>query len=127
MHVVPLLKRSGLDPNVLENYRPISLTTVASKLLELILLDELQLMFKPHALQFGFVAHRNTGNASLLALETVQSHVCRGAPVFAATGLSGQIRLFNKQFRFRASYLINGQFFKQIRLICSLVNGLQWR
>ena len=84
MHVVPLLKRSGLDPNVLENYRPISLTTVASKLLELILQDELQLMFKPHALQFGSVAHRNTGLASLLALETFQWHVCRGAPVFAA-------------------------------------------
>ena len=48
--VVPLLKRSGLDPNVLENYRPISLTTVASKLLELILLDELQYLCLSHML-----------------------------------------------------------------------------
>ena len=82
--VVPLLKHSGLDHEVLENYRPISLTTTTSKLLEMVLLDELRISFKPHALQFGFETNRSTQHASLLASETVQWHLRRGAPVFAA-------------------------------------------
>ena len=82
--VVPLLKNSHLDPNSLDNYRPISITTCASKLLELLILEELQSSFIPHDLQFGFISNRGTAEASLLIGETIQYNRRIGLPVFAA-------------------------------------------
>ena len=82
--VVPLLKNSHLDPSRLDNYRPISITTCASKLLELIVLEELQSSFIPHDLQFGFISNRGTAEASLLIGETIQQNRRMGLPVFAA-------------------------------------------
>ena len=73
--VVPLLKKTQLDPNCLDNYRPITITTCASKLLEFVILDELNDSFVPHPLQFGFISHRGTEQASLLAGETRYSIV----------------------------------------------------
>ena len=81
--IVPLLKK-GMDPDDLDSYRPLSLTTTVSKLLELLLLDELLITFKPEDLQFGFVKHRNSEHASLLATETIQWHLSRKTPTFAA-------------------------------------------
>lgn len=82
--VVPLLKKPQLDPNCLDNYRPISLTTCVSKLLEMLVLDELETNFTPHALQLGFASRRGTTEASILASETVQWNRQRGLPVYAA-------------------------------------------
>ena len=82
--VTPILKKSGMDPNMLDNYRPIALTSILSKLLELLVLSELEASFVPHDLQFGFVAHRGTTEASLLINETVQWHLRRRSPVFVA-------------------------------------------
>ena len=82
--VVPLLKNSQLDRNCLDNYRPISITTCASKLLELLILDELHSSFRPHDLQFGLILKRGTTEASLLVGETIQRNRRMGLPVFAA-------------------------------------------
>ena len=82
--VVPILKKSQLNPNCLDNYRPISITTCASKLLELLILDELQSSFIPHDLQFGFISRRSTTEASLLVGEAIQHNRKMGLPVFAA-------------------------------------------
>ena len=70
--IVPLLKKTQLDPSQMDNYRPISLTTCASKLLEILVLDELEANFTPHDLQLGFTRQRGTGEASILAIETIQ-------------------------------------------------------
>ena len=82
--VTPLLKKVGLDPNCLDSYRPIALTSTMSKLLECLLLSELTESFSPSDLQFGFLENRGTSQASLLVTETAQWHVKRGSPVFAA-------------------------------------------
>ena len=82
--VTPILNKPGLDPNLLDNYRPIALTSILSKLLELVILAELELSFVQHDLQFGFAQHRGTTEASLLISETVQWHQRRGSPVFVA-------------------------------------------
>ena len=58
--IVPILKKKNLNPDLLDHYRPITLTNTASKLLELVLLDEIQSQFIPHELQFGFVENRST-------------------------------------------------------------------
>ena len=82
--IVPLLKKSQLDPSQMDNYRPISLTTCVSKLLEMLVLDELEANFTPHDLQLGFTRQRGTGEASILAIETIQWNRHRGLPVYAA-------------------------------------------
>ena len=82
--VSPILKKSGMDPNSLDNYRPIALTSIMSKLLELLVLSELETSFVPHDLQFGFVSHRGTTEASLLINEAIQWHLRRRSPVFVA-------------------------------------------
>ena len=80
---MPLLKKPSLDPNCLDNYRPITITTCASKMLELLILDELMSVV-PQDLQFGFIPGRGSAQASLLASETVQHRRRRGLPVFTA-------------------------------------------
>ena len=82
--VVPLLKKSQLGPNSMDNYRPISLSTCASKLLELLVQDELEASLTPHELQHGFTSRRSTTESSLLASETVQWNRQSGMPVYAA-------------------------------------------
>ena len=75
--VRPLLKKTGLDRNSLDKYRPISLTTTMSKLLECFLL-KLPESFSPSELQFGFLENRGTTQACLLVIETAQcSLACR--------------------------------------------------
>ena len=68
----------------MHNYRPIAIITSASKLLELVVLDELDSSFSPHPLQFGFISQRGTMQASLLAGDTVQHNRHKGLAVFAA-------------------------------------------
>ena len=68
----------------MDNYRPISLTTCVSKLLEMLVLDELKANFTPHDLQLGFTRQRGTGEASILAIETIQWNRRRDLPVYAA-------------------------------------------
>ena len=69
---------------MLDNYRPIALTSTLSKLLEQVVLTELESSFVPHDLQFGFVEHRGTTEASLLISEVLQWYQRRGSPIFMA-------------------------------------------
>ena len=82
--VVPLIKKSGLDPDCADSYRPISLVCTVSKLLEMLLLNEIGCSFKPSDLQFGFLRNRGTREASLLVQETAQDHMSRRSPLFVA-------------------------------------------
>ena len=59
------------------------MTSVLSKLLELLILTELE-SFKPHELMFGFVPHIGTVKPPTLVDETVQWHLRRDSSVFAA-------------------------------------------
>ena len=55
-----------------------------SKILECVLLSELSESFSHSDLQCFFLENRGTTQASLLVTETVQWHLNRGSPVFAA-------------------------------------------
>ena len=55
-----------------------------SKLLELLLLDEINGSFKPSGLQFGFLNHRGTREASILVHETAERHLAQKTPLFVA-------------------------------------------
>lgn len=79
----PVLKKFSLDLHSIDNYRPISLPSTLSKLLKLIMLDELRVSFLPHELQFVFAQCHGTMQASLRIVETMHSHLRRRMPVFA--------------------------------------------
>ena len=55
-----------------------------SKVLEMLLLEEINCSFKPSELQFGFICHRGTREASLLVQEAAQHCISRKVPLFAA-------------------------------------------
>ena len=59
----PLINRPGIDPGDMDNYKPISLVSTFSKLLEMVILDEVE-SSTPHDLQFGFLPMRGTTGAS---------------------------------------------------------------
>lgn len=82
--VVPIIKKRGLDSDCADNYRPISLVSTLSKLLELVLLEEISGSFRPSGLQFGFLGHRGTREASMLLHETAQHFLSHQLPLFVA-------------------------------------------
>ena len=47
---MPVLKKSSLNPNLPENYRPITVSSVMSKILELLIIPDADIS----GLQFGF-------------------------------------------------------------------------
>ena len=47
-------------------------------------LDELHASFEPHHLQFGFISHLDTRQASMLAADPTQQNRYRDISVFAA-------------------------------------------
>ena len=77
---VPLLKKPTLDPSVPGNYRPITISVVISKLLELYILDQCDL--KVSEAQFGFSSGRNTNMAVTLAHDIGTHFVSNGSNVY---------------------------------------------
>ena len=82
--LVPLLKKSTLDPSVPSNYRPVTVSSTLSKLLELYILD-ISGQFEFSDLQFGFVPGRSTNMAAVLAQDVISYCKSRGSPVYACS------------------------------------------
>lgn len=78
--IVPIFK-SG-DPSNVENYRPISLLSILSKVLESIVYKKV-IMFVRSSLshsQFGFLANCSSVSQLLLSFDKIMSHCDRGLP-----------------------------------------------
>ncbi|KAI3377953.1 hypothetical protein SNEBB_008503, partial [Seison nebaliae] len=71
----PLLKKSGLDPNILKNYRPISNLPFVSKLMERLVLNRLNAHMQENDLhiryQHGYKKHHSTETALLTGLDDI--------------------------------------------------------
>ena len=79
--LVPALKKATLDPSLAGSYRPIIISVVLSKLLDLHILDQC----KNHELsgaQFGFIEGRGTGMATAMAHDVGSYCVTNGSSVF---------------------------------------------
>ncbi len=79
--LVPILKKPTIDPSIAKNYRPVVVSTVLSKLMEMAILDDSS-NHDFHDLQFGFVNRRGTNMAICLAHDVVDYFNTRGSPVY---------------------------------------------
>ena len=64
--VVPVLKKATMDPSEPAIYRPITVSCVMSKILEMFILEHCQ-DYQPSEAQFGFVPGQSTSMATVLA------------------------------------------------------------
>jgi hypothetical protein len=82
--IVPVVKDKNGKCNDYENFRPISLVNMLSKVFELCISLRLSNLFKVDDLQFGFVEGKGCQKA-LFSLETIVNYyTCRGSTVFMA-------------------------------------------
>ena len=79
--LVPILKKSTLDPCDAANYRPITVSVILSKVLELFILEE-SAGHEMDPAQFGFVPHRGTNTAMALAHDVSAYCQARGSATF---------------------------------------------
>ena len=79
--LIPILKKSTLNPSEAKNYRPITVSVTFSKLLELYTLEECSdHQFSPF--QFGFISNRSTQMAASLAHDILEYGKSQGSPAF---------------------------------------------
>jgi len=86
--LVPLLKKSNLDPTLPQHYRPVTVSCTLSKFLELYIDMGLLNVSGYHEfgdLQFGFVAGRSTNMATSLANDIIKYSTKRGSPVYTCS------------------------------------------
>ena len=76
--IIPVLKKPTLDANLPENYRPITLSSVLSKILEMMFIPD----FVPSDCQFGFREHLGTNFAVSLINDSIAYFNSRGSPVY---------------------------------------------
>ncbi len=76
--IIPVLKKSTLNPNQPENYRPITLSSTHAKLVELLIMpDDLA-----HKNQFGFRKSRGTSIACSLINDTIKCLNGQNSPAY---------------------------------------------
>ena len=76
--LVPILKKSGCDAAVPENWRPVVISPTLSKLLEVYILDAVS-GHEFDELQFGFVKGRGTDMAITLLRDVISYSTNRGS------------------------------------------------
>ena len=81
--LVPILKCKTANAGSSSNYRPIAITTAASKLLELIIQHRIDQFTQTSCSQFGFKSQHGCDMAIFSFKECVNLYVNAGSPVFA--------------------------------------------
>ena len=81
--IIPLIKDKNGDVQDVDNYRPLALTCIVSKLFEFVILNRYAYLFKTCDDQFGFKRHMSTDMCILALKETVNYYKTNNNPVFA--------------------------------------------
>jgi hypothetical protein len=82
--LVPILKKPTLDPTIPKNDRPVTVSSIMSKLLELYVVDECS-EYKFNDFQFGFIKGRGTSTAISLINDVTSYFDFKGSPLFMCT------------------------------------------
>lgn len=81
--ITPVIKRSNLDPEVMNNYRPIAVASTVSKLFEYYILHHIEKFLISHDNQFGFKPNHSTDMSVFLLKQMISHYVNKGSPVYA--------------------------------------------
>ena len=80
--IVPIIKdKKGIVTNK-DNYRPIAITSVLSKLIEIIMLDNLHLYLHTHSNQFGFKKKLGTDLCIFTLKQIIEFYRDKGSPMY---------------------------------------------
>jgi exonuclease III len=79
--LVPILKKPTLDPTLPKNYRPITVSSIMSKIIELYIIDECS-NYEFNDFQFGFIRGRGTATATNFANDVISYFDHKGSPLF---------------------------------------------
>jgi hypothetical protein len=78
--LVPILKKATSDPNLPESYRPVSISSIHSKLIEIFLTPD----SKISDTQFGFQRGRGTSFVTCMLNDSIQYFNANGSAIYAA-------------------------------------------
>jgi hypothetical protein len=80
--IMPIVKDKKGDYTDKDNYRPLAITTVSSKILELIVIDKYGDFLHTQSNQFGFKKKHGTDQCVFVLKEIVEYYVSANSPVF---------------------------------------------
>src|ERR1043165_8896345 len=83
--VIPIPKDRNGDLSVVDNYRPITLSAVISKIFETALLDKFSINMRSDDLQFGFKKGLSCSSAVFALRQVVDFFTSRGSNVYIAS------------------------------------------
>lgn len=81
--IIPLLKSGNLDKSLLSSYRPITLSSLFGKVIDLMILNRHQEAFNSSDLQFGFKSSHSTNHCTFVAKEVIAYYINNGSDVFS--------------------------------------------
>ena len=82
--ITPILKNKFLDPNCLNNHRPVIQSSIFLKIIEHCLLKKIHRYFTLNDRQHGFRSNLSTTTACFSLKETVHNYFDKSTPVYAA-------------------------------------------
>ena len=80
--IVPIVKDTKADITIQDNYRPIAVTTVLSKVLEIVLLERYSEFLVTTSNQFGFKKKHSTEMAVYALKNVIDHYICNSSPVY---------------------------------------------
>ena len=81
--IIPLLKSGNPDKSLLSSYRPITLSSLFGKVIDLMILNRHQEAFNSSDLQFGFKCSHSTNHCTFVAKEVIAYYINNGSDVFS--------------------------------------------
>ena len=99
----PILKSANIDKSVTSSYRPITLSSLFGKIVDILILDRYHLAFSSCDMQFGFKQANSTAHCTHVVKEVIKYYMNNESEVFACTidmqkafDRVDLIKLFNK-------------------------------
>ena len=82
--ILPVIKNTNADVSDVNNYRPIAVSTIFSKLFEHVILQFISSHLQTSDNQLGFKAKHGTDLCAFLLKQSIASYVNQDTPVYAA-------------------------------------------
>jgi len=81
--IIPLIKSGHVDKTVVSSYRPITLSSLFGKVIDILILDRYCEVFMPSERQFGFRKNHSTNHCTFVVKEVVSYYLNNNSDVYA--------------------------------------------